>query len=337
MSQRGLYIVPAEVLRSSKLFAMMRKLLSHLHLLKAESLEGFPWYLAQKIWKAVQASELESPHVLETFLTAYHDEPDFRKEIAMRCRMYQFYDVEGQIPSIIKFGVKLHLEWLAGLFLEDYRGDRPELIKISKIRNLGAVHIDGPFDAFGPDDLASWAPMDDRVVKAWVEDAKDNDLLSKLRLVSFSRLKGITRVSLSLLREIPSVNFCNLTDCGLEKTGDNIDGWKRLTRAEAEHRLGEVVKISRTLTPRLFGIMLRNAIVPEIPPPILFFYNRISGMEKHGQDCWFERIADPVPNQPQLPAKHKAEGPSQPGLKKRKMRDNKAGDLNKILGDFGVS
>ena len=183
-------------------------------------------------------SQLDSLRVWQAFASAYLDELDDtlkrRQHVILKPTMaFNDYMAPLMSPSF---------QWLTFLTLSNITCHRIDLVKISRMPNLGALTV-------GQGVLAPDVGLEDGIVRAWSNAAAEADAFSMLRVLNLRGQNHITSRIFSYLHKFPSLALFNAEACSIgvkDKEVALAGGWKYKTGRILNDFLSEIGKVDKT-------------------------------------------------------------------------------------------
>ncbi|KAI9723668.1 MAG: hypothetical protein M1812_000968 [Candelaria pacifica] len=201
----------------------MRSVLANIGSITAEALEYVPWHIARNIWAKIGRSgeprELDSFHAWRAFATVYHKEGDS----SLLYHRQSIIKPSIALEQYMKTVTSQEIDWITYLSISNVAFTRTELIKLSKLVNLGALDILGSTGL-----CRATSSVEDSVVRAWSTVAAEGGAFSKLRVLILRNHRDITPRSLEYLNCFPSLTLYKVSGCSISFLDDEevkSSGW----------------------------------------------------------------------------------------------------------------
>ncbi|KAI9707207.1 MAG: hypothetical protein M1836_000167 [Candelina mexicana] len=189
----------------------MRSVLANIGSITADVLQYVPWHVARNIWEKIRCSELDCFHAWRVFATVYGKEGDSSLLYHRQSIVKPSIALEEYIKTITSHA----FDWITYLSISNIAFTRTELIKISKLINLGALDILGSTELY-----RATSKMEDGIVRAWSAAAVEGGFFSKLRVLILRKHRDITSRSLEYLNCFPSLTLYRVSECSISFTDD---------------------------------------------------------------------------------------------------------------------
>ncbi|KAJ5908930.1 hypothetical protein N7495_001612 [Penicillium taxi] len=195
----------------------MRYALQDQSQLKAFMFKNIPWLLAKYLWDCLDRCNKQTLHMWTIMATVY---PDYFFTSCRRYRLMTGIPVPP-VKNYIEMMSSDSCNWRAILSLSSTWATVADLVSIGNMKNLVALEIHKSPAANNSE--GHW-DMEDRIVRSWVDMAKDLSSLQHLRVLKFRHQNELTSNIFRMLKQLPQLQMIVMEDCG-RFNRDDIDGW----------------------------------------------------------------------------------------------------------------
>ena len=295
------------------------------------------------------SSQLDSLRIWLIFASAYPGKARFKD------KHYRIYRIRTSFSNYVNPLISSSLEWITLLTLSHINCSRTDLVKLSRLTNLGVLTI-------GPDISGSINDScDDGIVKAWSQAAEESNAFGVLRVLAFRSQPKITVKIFDYLLRFPSLKTLAVVDFSL---GDIFEhptakgDWEIPTKETLDVHLaqGEVNDKSWDLTVRTLFTCAGMADVKVVPaekagvrpsPPLLHLSLRASPRDIKTYAkyigsimCFCRRENHDTSLSNLVTSRKRPIGPEaqrrQPNCPKRPMQSFRRQDMGTTLAEFGL-
>ncbi|GAD93314.1 conserved hypothetical protein [Paecilomyces variotii No. 5] len=218
----------------------MKRVLSDQRSLTPELFANVPWDIAHEMWQCLGRSGKQTMYMWKLFATAYQVE--FRKVSQYRSMKIGF----PMMPVQDYLGLVNDdsLNWGVTLFLSTIYARTPDLVGISRIKNLVALDIFTPlhpsFDT--PDEALTAVALNDRIIRTWCELVRNSGAFRSLRALRLIHQDDVSETLFEYLAVFPSLRMLIVHDCKSLGTGSSKAfaeryGWE--VRSGPPHQLDD--------------------------------------------------------------------------------------------------
>lgn len=231
-----------------------RTFLANTNHVDSNTLIGLPYTpIGARLWQRVEAENLTTPTIWSAFCHAFPEEEEFQfytvSDIAPKRTMPEFIS----LLSSPRRGLN-DFYWLTAFTICNLDMTRNDLLGIARIPNLVALDIQSR-------DSASLGDIDDRVVRAWSEQASAEGAFSKLQVLIFRNLRHVTRRTLEYLASFPSLALFGVRNCSLTKADEQaakLLGWTTNDEHGIIAAVHRDITMSHTSHGTLYGCIRRS-------------------------------------------------------------------------------
>ncbi|KAI9729610.1 MAG: hypothetical protein M1835_003617, partial [Candelina submexicana] len=170
----------------------MRSVLANVGSITAEAIQELDCFHAWRVFATVYGKEGDSSLL-------YHRQSIIKPSIAL--------------GEYIRTITSHAFDWITYLSISSIAFTRTELIKVSKLVNLGALDILGSTELY-----RATSVIEDSIVRAWSAAAAEGGYFSKLRVLMLRKHRDITSRSLEYLNCFPSLTLYKVSECSISFT-----------------------------------------------------------------------------------------------------------------------
>ncbi|KAL1854181.1 hypothetical protein Plec18167_000099 [Paecilomyces lecythidis] len=207
----------------------MKRVLSDQRNLTPELFAHVPWDIAHEMWQCLGRSGKQTMYMWKLFATAYQAE--FRKVSQYRSMKIGFpmMPVQDYLGLVNDDG----LNWGVTLFLSTIYARTPDLVGISRIKNLVALDVSTPlhpsFDT--PDETLTAVALNDRIIRTWCELVRNSCAFRSLRVLRLTHQDDVSETLFEYLAVFPCLRMLIVQDCkslgnGSSKAFAERYGWE---------------------------------------------------------------------------------------------------------------
>ncbi|KAJ9297751.1 hypothetical protein DTO271G3_3972 [Paecilomyces variotii] len=189
----------------------MKQALSDQRNLTPELFANVPWDIAHEMWLCLGKSGKQTMYMWKLFATAYRNE--FRNISQYRSMKIGF----PMMPVQDYLGLVNDddLNWGVSLFLSTIYARTPDLVGISRIKNLVALDVSTPlhpsFDTL--EESLTAVALNDRIIRTWCELARNSGAFRHLRILRLTHQDDISETLFEYLAVLPCLRMLIVRDC----------------------------------------------------------------------------------------------------------------------------
>ncbi|KAA8644743.1 uncharacterized protein ATNIH1004_008950 [Aspergillus tanneri] len=273
------------------------------------------------------------------FATAY---PDAFARVA-QYRLMKIGSLKLSLRDYLGMVRSDSLNWRVVLTLATSFAKVPELVEISRVRNLVALEISTPrevqsvVDGDSGDLEMSVTALSDRIFRTWSELAQGAGAFAHLRVLKLYYQEDLSKGVLQYLMEFPSLRFLIVYECpGLSSIGmdEDLDGWE-VTAEPVVSKEWPVMSLYSSYQASLVADIDGEPSTINLICPILDFQigPRTGPLPSREHDraktLCLRRRTEPRPASKKLKTIQKPSGP-----RKRMMKDRRGKDIGESLREF---